>query len=164
MRLIRKLVAQTASAALCLATTWPAMAQEYRPSAFDGPRGAHASIQVRVPLGARPSASARPTVGLTLGYGRPAADGGFDGPPRVQQVRVTDLRFDRQGLARAQLAGFDLAQLDADRRLNLSQRKSYVFLFIVVMFVVTAAGVILTDDTDDYEPPARPDPTTPTPG
>ena len=45
---MRKFVTATVSAALCLASVTPAMAQQYRAEGFDGPRGANATLNLRI--------------------------------------------------------------------------------------------------------------------
>ena len=49
--MVRKFVSATVSAALCMMTVAPAMAQEYRFAGFDAPRGATATVNLRVPMG-----------------------------------------------------------------------------------------------------------------
>ena len=67
--MVRKLVSATVSAALCLfaVAPIPASAQDYRFTGFDAPRGATATVNLRVPMG-REHAQ-RASYGLTLSYG-----------------------------------------------------------------------------------------------
>lgn len=113
--MIRKLVSAAASAALLTVSAAPAAAQDYRFSGFDAPRGATATLNLRVPIGPRP-ANARASYGLTLGYGREMGAPGFDGSTLTRGVRLADLRFSGRTLRNARLASFDLAHLDRDRR------------------------------------------------
>ena len=99
--MVRNFVSATLSAALCTMSVAPAMAQEYR-SGLDAPRGATATVNLRVPLGV-PRAQlevSRPSYGLTLGYGRSMPSAAFDGREITRQLRVADFRFDRGGMRR----------------------------------------------------------------
>ena len=139
---MRKFVTATVSAALCLASVTPAMAQNYRAEGFDGPRGANATLNLRIPLGK--AAKAKPTYGLTFGMGK-TVGAGFDGRPITRQLTVGDIRFDQRGeLNRAQLASFDLAHLDADKRMNLTGEDNT--LWIVVGLVAAGVAVCLLAD------------------
>ncbi|MGZ8336673.1 MAG: hypothetical protein ACXWU1_08435, partial [Allosphingosinicella sp.] len=74
--MLKKFVSATVSAALCLMSAAPAMAQEYRSTGVQAPRGITATVNLRVPLGR--ADRARPSYGLTLGYGQsfsPTLDG-----------------------------------------------------------------------------------------
>ena len=72
---MRKFVAATVSAALCMTSMLPgiAAAQEHRFTGFDAPRGATATVNLRIPLGLE--RRSRPSYGLTLGYGQTVAPG-----------------------------------------------------------------------------------------
>ncbi|MGQ0558433.1 MAG: hypothetical protein ACT4OE_02435, partial [Sphingosinicella sp.] len=63
---MRGTVMTAAAAAVCLAAIAPsaALALEYRFTGFDAPRGAAATLNLRVPLG---SQRQRATAGLTVG-------------------------------------------------------------------------------------------------
>ena len=140
---MRKFVTATVSAALCFMTIAPAAAQQYRAEGFDGPRGANATLNLRIPFGAT-GKKAKPTYGLTFGLGK-TVGAGFDGRPITRQLTVGDIRFDRKGeLSRAQLASFDLAHLDADKRMNLSGEGNT--LWIVVGLVAAGVAVCLLAD------------------
>ncbi|HYE29736.1 MAG TPA: hypothetical protein VEA61_16075 [Allosphingosinicella sp.] len=139
---MRKLVTATVSAALCLASVTPAMAQNYRAEGFDGPRGANATVNLRVPLGR--SAKAKPSYGLTFGLGK-TVGAGYDGRPITRQLTLGDLRFNQEGkLNKAQLASFDLANLDRDKRMNLSGEGNT--LWIVVGLVAAGVAICLLAD------------------
>lgn len=142
---MRKFVTATVSAALCLASITPAAAQNYRAEGFDGPRGANATLNLRVPLGKSSKARAKPTYGLTFGLGR-TMGAGYDGRPITRQLTLGDIRFNQEDgkLNKAQLASFDLAHLDRDKRLNLNGEGNT--LWIVVGLVAAGVAVCLLAD------------------
>ena len=132
---MRKLVTATVSAALCFACVTPALAQDYRFAGFDGPRGASATANLRVPLGHQ--AKAKPSYGLSFGMGK-AVGAGYDGRTVTRQLQLADIRFNGEGeLKRAGIVGFDLANLDKQRRLNLGGGDNTVW----ILAGVAAAGV-----------------------
>ena len=148
---MRKLVAATVSAALCLGSAMPAFAQDYRPVGFDAPRGATATANLRIPLGQKKKA--KPTYGLTVGLGK-TAGAGMDGRPMSRQLTLADVRFTGKGdLHRANLASFDLANLDRDKRLNMMGGGGS----LTTIVMVAAAGAVVCfvvidcfgDDDDD---------------
>lgn len=153
--MVKKLVFATVSAALCIASVSPALAQEYRPSGFDAPRGATATANLRIPLGAPAKSKAEPSYGLTVGLGKTTGTG-VDGRTTTRQVRLADLRFtDGFKLRNAKVASFDLANLDRDRRMNLSGGGNTVW--IVVGLVAAGVTVCLLaecfeGDDDDAVP------------
>ncbi len=116
--MVRKFVSATVSAALCLLSTAPAVAQEYRFSGFDSPRGATATVNLRVPMGREHAQKA--SYGLTFGYGQEMGRATLDGRTTSRFVNLADLRFSGDRLRSARVASFDLANLDKDRRLNLT--------------------------------------------
>ena len=141
---MRKFVTATVSAALCLASVTPAMAQNYRAEGFDGPRGANATLNLRIPLGKSSKAKAKPSYGLTFGMGR-TVGAGYDGRPITRQLTLGDIRFNQQGkLNKAQLASFDLANLDQDERLNLNGEGNT--LWIIVGLVAAGVAICLLAD------------------
>jgi len=143
--MVRKLVSATVSAALCMLSVAPAMAQDYRFSGFDAPRGATATLNLRVPLGTERRQAARPTYGLTLGYGQTVGAPSLDGQTMTRAVRLADIRFSGRELRTARVASFDLANLDQDRRFsNLNGQVSTVW--IVVGVVAVGVGVCLIAD------------------
>jgi hypothetical protein len=97
----------------------PAMAQDARFTGLDAPRGATATVNFRVPLGASPQQADRQmSYGLTLSYGQPVG-AMLDGRPMTRAINLADLRFDTGGeLRNARVASFDLANLDQDRRFD----------------------------------------------
>jgi hypothetical protein len=150
---MRKFVAATVSAALCLASVAPAAAQNYRAEGFEGPRAVNATLNMRIPLGRE--GKAKPTYGLTFGMGK-TMGAGLDGRPVNRQLTLGDIRFNQQGkLSKAQLASFDLAHLDADKRMNLTGEGNT--LWIVVGLVAAGVAIcLLADcfegDDDDSSP------------
>lgn len=116
--MVRSFVFATVSAALCFASAAPSMAQEYRFTGFDAPRGATATVNLRVAMG-REHAQ-RASYGLTFGYGQTVGAQTLDGRTTSRFVNVADFRFSGTRLRSARVASFDLANLDRDRRLNLT--------------------------------------------
>jgi hypothetical protein len=149
-----KLVSATVSAALCVMSVWPgvAAAQEYRSTGIEAPQGVTATLNVRVPLGRE--RHPRPSYGLTFGYGQPYSTG-LDGRTTTRAVNFADFRLnDRFELRNARLAGFDLANLDRDRRMNLvgSGKKTWLIIgAIVVAGVVICIAAECFDDDDDSD-------------
>ena len=141
--MVRKIVTATASAALCLASVSPALAQNYAFSGFDAPRGATATLNLRVPLGDQ-SEAAKPTYGLTLGYGHTVGSPTFDGRTTTREMRFADFRLNGQKIAKAQVMSFDLANLDKDRRMNLTGEGNT--LWIIVGLVAAGVAICLLAD------------------
>ncbi|MGZ8283868.1 MAG: hypothetical protein ACXWUN_13085 [Allosphingosinicella sp.] len=149
--MLKKFVSATVSAALCLMSAAPAMAQEYRSTGVQAPRGITATVNLRVPLGR--ADRARPSYGLTLGYGQSFSPT-LDGRPSTRAMYVADIRVDERGERRnARLASFDLAHLDQDRRLNLtgSGKKTWLIIggIIVAGVVICLAADCFEDDDED---------------
>jgi hypothetical protein len=139
---MRKFVTATVSAALCFMSVAPAAAQNYRMEGFDGPRGANATLNMRIPLGRE--GKAKPTYGLTVGIGK-TMGAGYDGRSVTRQLTLGDIRFNQEGkLNKAQLATFDLAHLDRDKRMNLTGDGNT--LWIVVGLVAAGVAVCLLAD------------------
>lgn len=116
--MVRKCVSATVSAALCMMTVMPgiAMAQDYRFVGFDAPRGATATVNLRVPMGREHRE--RASYGLTFGYGQSHGLPGLTGESASRAVGVADFRFSGRELRQARVASFDLANLDRDRRVS----------------------------------------------
>lgn len=153
--MVRKFVAATVSAALCLASVTPAFAQNYTESVVQAPLGATATLNFRMPLGAGPAVK-EPTYGLTLGYGQ-LVGAGQDGQALTREVKVADLRFGTDGYIRqANVASFDLANMDEDRRFDGLTGEDNT-LWIVVGLVAAGVAVCLLadcfegDDDEDSE-------------
>lgn len=145
--MVSRLVSATVWAALCLMSTAPAMAQEYRFAGFDAPRGATATVNLRVPLGREQAG--RASYGLTLGYGHNMAAPGFDGRTTTRAVNVADFRFSGSELKQARVASFDLANLDRSRRqMNLTGGGGNT-MWIVVGLVAAGVAVCLLADCFD---------------
>ena len=148
--MVRKIVSATVSVALCLASMTPAFAQDYRYSGFEAPKGATATANLRIPLGRE--AKAKPTYGLTFGIGKSnGAD--LDGRTLTREIRLADFRFGTDGrMKQANVASFDLANLDQDRRMNLTGEGNT--LWIVVGLVAAGVAICLLADcfeSDDEE-------------
>ena len=142
---MRKFVAATVSAALCMMSVTPVMAQEYRFAGFDAPRGATATVNVRVPMG-REHAD-RASYGLTVGFGQTDGTPDLTGQTRTRAVNVADFRFSGTELRNARVASFDLANLDQDRRMNLTGEDNT--LWIVVGLVAAGVAICLLADCFD---------------
>ena len=141
--MVRKLVSATVSAALCMASLVPgiAAAQEYRFS-NDAPRGATATVNLRVPFG--PNQARRTSYGLTLGYGQTVAPD-IDGRTTTRAINVADFRFQGTELRQARVASFDLANLDESRRrMNLTGEGNT--LWIIVGLVAAGVAICLLAD------------------
>lgn len=142
--MVRKIVSATVSAALCIASATPAFAQDMRYQGFEAPKGATATANIRIPLGGEKKAKARTTYGLTFGIGKSnGAD--LDGRTMTRELRLADLRFTTDGrVKQANVASFDLANLDQDRRMNLTGEGNT--LWIVVGLVAAGVAVCLLAD------------------
>jgi hypothetical protein len=151
---MRKFVAATVSAALCMTSMLPgiAAAQEHRFTGFDAPRGATATVNLRIPLG--PERRSRPSYGLTLGYGQTVAPG-VDGRTSSRAINLADFRFtgEQPRLSQARLAGFDLANLDQDRRLNMvgGGKKSWLWIGLLVLAGLVVCGIAGCFDSEGNE-------------
>lgn len=150
--MVRKIVTATASAALCLSSVSPALAQNnYAFSGFEAPRGATATVNLRVPLD-RAKAEAKPTYGLTFGYGQTVGSPTLDGRSTTRELRLADLRFSGGEVAKAQVMSFDLANLDEDQRLNMFNRPNTGLIIVGIVALGVAACLIaecFEDDDDD---------------
>jgi hypothetical protein len=153
--MVRHIVSATVSAALCLATAAPAFAQSYNTSEVQAPLGATGMVNLRIPLG--PSARTEaPSYGLTLGMGQA---GGMDANARLltREVRVADVRFNFDGsLRHANVASFDLANLDQDRRFDGLTGGIDTMWLVVGIAAGAVAVCVLADcfDGDDENDPA----------
>jgi hypothetical protein len=154
--MVRKLVTATVSAVLCAASLLPgvAAAQESRFSGYEAPRGATATVNLRVPMGGRHAG--RPSYGLSLGYGQTVPPG-LDGRTTTRTVGLADLRFSDRGLSHARVASFDLANLDQSRRRMNLVGGGDPTLWIVVGAVAAGAVACFViwdcfDDDDEATP------------
>ena len=148
--MVRKFVSATVSAALCMLSVAPAMAQDYRFTGFDAPRGATATVNLRVPLGvSRQQTDRRMSYGVTLGYGQTVGTPTLDGRTTTRAVNLADFRFSNSGeLRNARVASFDLANLDRDRRVNNLTGEGNT-LWIVVGLVAAGVAICLLADCFD---------------
>lgn len=156
--MVRKLVSATVSAALCLMSATPVMAQEYRFAGFDPPQGATATLNLRVPLGA--VNAERPTYGLTLGYGYDVGGPNLNNRTVNRSVNFADFRFSGNEMRTARVATFDLANLDQDRRLNMvgDGKKTWLLIGAIVVagvVICIAADCFEDDDDEDSESPGQ---------
>ena len=150
---MRKFVAATVSAALCMTSLLPgiAAAQEHRFTGFDAPSGATATVNLRIPLGPRQRNQA--SYGLTLGYGQPVA-AGIDGRTVTRAFNFAEFRFagEEPRLSQARIAGFDLANLDQYRRLNMvggGKKKTWLLIGGVLVLVLIGCLVEFCDGDDN---------------
>ena len=144
--MVRKFVSATVSAALCMMSVAPAMAQEYRFTGFDAPRGSTATINLRVPMG--PEHRERASYGLTVGYGHTVAAPGMDGRTTSRAMNLADFRFSGNELRQARVASFDLANLNRNQRAsNLTGEGNT--LWIVVGLVAAGVAICLLADCFD---------------
>lgn len=152
--MVRKIVSATVSAALCLMSVAPGVAgaQDYRFTGFDAPRGATVTLNLRVPLGTARQTTDRMSYGLTFGYGQSVGAPTYDGLSMTRRVNVADVRFNRSGeLRTARFAGFDLANLDRSRAMNMvgGGKKSWLIIGgIVVAGVLICVAADCFDDDD----------------
>ena len=158
----RKRLTTVVILSLWLGSPTSALAQEHRVAEVDGPPGANATLNFRVPLGDATRRS-RPTFGLTLGFGR-TLGARTDGVPLVRQMPLADLRFSTAGLANARLASFDLAHLDRDRRLNFDGNDALLWGVAGTAAAVALCAILGCFDGDDDETEADSGPSTPNPG
>jgi hypothetical protein len=155
--MVRKIVSATVSAALCLMSVAPgiATAQEYRFTGADAPRGATVTLNLRIPLGVGDRTRERMSYGLTFGYGQSMGSPALDGSLVTRRVNVADFRLGSGGeLRTARFAGFDLANLDRSRVMNLTGagKKTWLIIGAIVVagvVICIAADCFSSDDDDD---------------
>ena len=149
--MIRKIVSASTAIALVLGSVSPAFAQSYAMMPDQqAPLGATATINLKVPLGAAPSKARKASYGLTLGYGRQLDSLTADGRIAVRHVDFADIRFtDSFKLQKAEVATFDLANLDQDKRLNMMEGKDSTTWIIVGLVAVGAVIWLVSRDDDD---------------
>ncbi len=151
--MLNKITAGTLSAAICLTSVPPALGQEYRFTGFDAPRGATATVNLRIPLGSRPGVrTERPNLGLTIGYGREQPTSEPVGRSPVRQIGLLDLRLDQAGIQRARLAGLDLREpLGGPLHLTDDGGMKSTALMIFFGLLTIAAGFLVFDGNGDEE-------------
>jgi hypothetical protein len=126
-----------------------AAAQDYRFAGFDAPRGATLTLNLRVPLGTAQQTADRMSYGLTFGYGQSVGSPTLDGATLTRRVNLADIRFNRSGeLRTARFTGFDLANLDRSRMMNLTGGGKKTWLIIGGLI---AAGIIICVAADCFE-------------
>jgi hypothetical protein len=152
--MVRKLVSATVSAALCLTVITPAMAQDYRFAGFEAPRGATATVNLRVPMGKEHRD--RASYGVSFNYGRATGDADLGNRTSSRAITFADFRFSGTDLRQARLASFDLANLDETRRrMNLAEGGDNTTWIVVGLVAAGVAVCLLADcfggDDDDEE-------------
>ena len=150
--MLRKFVSATVSAALLFASAAPAMAQEYRFTGFDSPRGVSATVNLRVPLDQNRERTRRASYGVNAAWGRTMPLATMDNATTTRAVNLAEIRFSGDELRRAQLLGFDVRDpTAAQRRMNLTGDGNT--LWIVVGLVAAGVAVCLLADCfeDDDE-------------
>jgi hypothetical protein len=151
----RNFVSATVAAALCLFSVAPgvAAAQDYRFAGFDPPRGATATVNLRVPMGREHRD--RASYGLTLGYGQTSGMPGMTGQTTSRAVSVADFRFIGSDLRQARVASFDLANLDQDRRVSNLTNPDTTWWVVGGLVLVGVAVCLLAEcfDDDDEDSP-----------
>lgn len=142
--MMRKIVAATVSVALCILPVTPALAQDYRFAGFDSPRGATATANFKMPFGGERTRR-MPSYGVTFGLGQTMGSEALGGRTTSRSITLADLRFTDSGLQKAEVASFNLASLDQDRRLNMMGEGNDT-LFIVVGLVAAGVAICLLAD------------------
>lgn len=155
---MRKLLSATAAAALVTSSITPAYATtRYGMEPVNAPEGLSALVNLKVPLGVSSPKAKKASYGLAFGYGHRVGDANMERGFTVREAKLADIRFtDSFKLQKAQVATFDLANLDQDQRLNLTGEGDNT-LWIVVGLVAAGVAVCLLadcfdgDDNDDDE-------------
>ena len=157
---MRNIVSAAAAAALCMLSVQPAPAQDHRFTGFDAPRGATATVNIRVPLGER-GRQAAPSYGVTLRHGRPVGPAAMDERgPRTRAVDLVDFRFVGGEFRNARLGAFDLAGPGRGERMNLSpsvEEKSVLFaLLAAALLGVFLCSALCSSSGDSSSTPYTP--------
>lgn len=141
-----------------LASSFSAAAAPYSfASDYQAPAGATATINFQVPLGAVPQKARKATYGLTLGYGQRMDSVTDSGRIATRQTKLADFRFTGAfKLQRAEVATFDLANLDQDPRLNMNpdsgkDSTTWIIIGLVVAGVAVCLAADCFDGDDDDE-------------
>ena len=158
--MVRNLVSGTAALALGAAHVTGAAAQDYRFAGFDAPRGATATVGLRVPIGSGAERS-RPDLRLTLTYGRPVGDADTLGARPVHRLELADLGLDRSGSARWRVAGLD-GQIPEDpaekqRREDHESKKNF-WPGVVALILMGFIGYIAIDGSGNSSTSSPPTP------
>ena len=148
--MMRKFVSASLATALLLGSVSPAFAQNYAFAPDQAPLGMTATFNLKVPLGAAPTKERKPNYGLTFGYNHSLNSLTEDGRIATHQAKLADFRFtDGFKLWKAEVATFDLANLDKDPRLNLADDSMGGTTWIVVGLVAAGVAVCLLADCFD---------------
>ena len=159
---MKKFVSTALSAALCLMTVSPAWAQSssFGEAWIDDRPAAVASLNFRVPLGGGPTATERPSYGLTLNYGYQDQYRFEDSAAFRPNARLMDLRFSGGEMLHAEVANLTLVDAASgqtmDDTLNFLAEGGDNTVWIVVGLVAAGVAVCLLadcfdDDDDDDE-------------
>jgi hypothetical protein len=155
--MLKKFLSASVATALVLGSVTPAYAQ-YAFSPEPAPLGATATLNFKVPLGVAPTKNRKASYGLTVGYGQRLNGVTADGRIATRQAKLADLRFtDSFKLWKAEVASFDLANLDKDRRLNMGpddgEGKGNTTWIVIGLVAAGVAVCLLADcfggDDDD---------------
>ena len=142
--MMRKIVSATVSAGLFLAPVAVLAQNNLAPSeVVQAPLGATGALNLRIPLGGGPKLE-EPTFGLTFGMGR-LSGMNSQGGAETSEVRLADIRFNSNGLRTAQVASFDLANLDQDRRFDELTGGGNTMWIVVGLVAGGVAVCLLTD-------------------
>lgn len=118
--MMRKFLFASVATGLLFGSVAPAFAQSYAFATAQPPLGATATLNFKVPLGFARAKPKKASYGLTLSYGQRLDTLTSDGRFAVRQAKLADIRFaGKFKLSRAEVATFDLANLDKDPRLNM---------------------------------------------
>ena len=155
---MRKLVTTAVAATLCVMTVSPAWAQSTSfEQRFEDEAGATLSLNYRVPLGGSAANAERPSYGVTLNWGYEEAPPFLMGAEDAYRpnVRLADLRFDGDGMQRAQVGGLNFARSAdgelVDERLNMMDPKSTTMWIVTGVVVVGVAWWLISENDDDEE-------------
>ncbi|MGF1550697.1 MAG: hypothetical protein ACFBQW_09275 [Sphingomonadaceae bacterium] len=156
---MKKLMAATASVALCTMSVAPAAAETSTLEAmqyqgFQAPRGATATANFRVPLGDG-SEEGKATYGLTFSMGKTMGSPTMGEQPITREMRLADVRFSGDKLVKAQVTSVDFANLEKDERLGLTGPDATLWTVAGLVAVGVLACFVIwecfDDDDDDLE-------------
>lgn len=156
---MRKFLSATAAAALVMTSITPAYATaRFGMQPMNAPEGMSALVNLKVPLGAGTPKAKKASYGLAFGMGHRVGDATMDRGFSVRQTTLADIRFtDTFKLQKAQVATFDLANLDKDKRLNLAGEGDNTTWIVLGVIGAGVAVCLLADcfggddDDDDDE-------------
>jgi hypothetical protein len=146
--MMRKFLSASVATALVFGSVTPAFAQSYAFAPSQAPLGATATVNLKVPLGAAPK-QRKTSYGLTVGFGQRLDSLTPDGRIATRQAKLADIRFTNGfKLFKAEVANFDLANIDRNRRMNLAGGDDST-LWIVAGVVAAGVAVCLLADCFD---------------